>query len=76
MKVLDLSFCLILKTVLKLQLTHHGFTISNRHLILNPNGVRQGVFIHSNFNKITVGSLSSIYTWEYSRSFNGKLIDI
>ena len=73
-EMLDIIWCLVPKPLLKIQLSHNGLNIFNRQLIFNRNNSRCGVIIDDTSMKITIGSLSNIFTQKLIRSFEGKMI--
>ena len=66
---------LIPETFLNFQFSHNSFTRFNRHLVFNPNTSRRGVIIYGTSIKMTIASLSAIFTRQLIRYFHGKIID-
>ena len=75
MEMLDLSCCLIPKSLIKIYLTYNGFTRSKIYLNFNQKNTRPCVIIYSTYMKMTIGPLSAISTWQLIGVFNLKLID-
>ena len=74
MEIIYPNWCLIPKQLLKLQISHDGFTISKRQFIFNPNNSKLGTIIDITSMKTTIGTLSSIFIWQSTRIFDHKLI--
>ncbi len=55
-------------------LTHDGFTVPKRYLILNPDKPRCGITIYRPIMKSTIATLTTIATGKLTRSPTNKLI--